>query len=174
MTAELTASPGGRLTPPHASEMRRVLGNFCTGVAVVTAHDGDRAIGFTCQSVTSVSLEPPYISFCPSASSTSWPLIRQAGALCVNILAEGQQEVCTRFASRSDDKFDGVSWRPGGNGAPVLDGTLACIEADVEMEHVAGDHTIVVARVTRLWAHRERNPLLFFRGGFGALGGDHD
>ncbi|MGP4055447.1 flavin reductase family protein [Mycobacterium sp. 4D054] len=174
MTVELTASHPGRAVPPHTSEMRRVLGHFCTGIAVITAHDGERAIGFTCQSVTSVSLEPPYISFCPSLSSTSWPLIRQVGAVCVNVLAADQQDVCARFASRSDEKFAGVGWRPGRNGAPALDGALARIEADVQAEHIAGDHSIVVAEVTGLWAHAERGPLLFFRGGYGRFGGAHD
>jgi flavin reductase (DIM6/NTAB) family NADH-FMN oxidoreductase RutF len=171
MTEEMTVSRGDGLITPAAPEMRRVLGHFCTGIAVISAHDGTHPIGFTCQSVTSVSLEPPYISFCPSNSSTSWPLIREAGTLCVNILAADQQDVCAQFATRGDDKFEGIDWRPGINGAPTLDGTLASIEAEVEFEHGAGDHSIVVARVTGLWAHAERAPLLFFRGGYGAFDG---
>jgi 3-hydroxy-9,10-secoandrosta-1,3,5(10)-triene-9,17-dione monooxygenase reductase component len=171
MTEEMTVSRGDGLITPAAPEMRRVLGHFCTGIAVISAHDGTQPIGFTCQSVTSVSLEPPYISFCPSNSSTSWPLIREAGTLCVNILAADQQDVCAQFATRGDDKFEGIDWRPGINGAPTLDGTLASIEAEVEFEHGAGDHSIVVARVTGLWAHAERAPLLFFRGGYGAFDG---
>lgn len=168
---ELTGSCGGGLITPVAPEMRRVLGHFCTGITVITAHDGTRPIGFTCQSVTSVSLEPPYISFCPSNSSTSWPLIRAVGGLCVNILATGQQDVCAQFATRGDDKFEGIGWRFGVNGAPTLDGTLASIEGEIEFEHMAGDHSIVVARVTGLWAHEERTPLLFYRGSYGAFGG---
>ncbi|MDF2581402.1 MAG: flavin reductase domain protein FMN-binding protein [Mycobacterium sp.] len=171
MTEEMTVSRGDGLITPAAPEMRRVLGHFCTGIAVISAHDGTQPIGFTCQSVTSVSLEPPYISFCPSNSSTSWPLIREAGTLCVNILAADQQDVCAQFATRGDDKFEGIDWRPGINGAPTLDGTLASIEAEVEFEHGAGDHSIVVARVTGLWAHAERAPLLFYRGGYGAFDG---
>jgi 3-hydroxy-9,10-secoandrosta-1,3,5(10)-triene-9,17-dione monooxygenase reductase component len=171
MTEEMTVSRGDGLITPAAPEMRRVLGHFCTGIAVISAHDGTHPIGFTCQSVTSVSLDPPYISFCPSNSSTSWPLIREAGTLCVNILAADQQDVCAQFATRGDDKFEGIDWRPGINGAPTLDGTLASIEAEVEFEHGAGDHSIVVARVTGLWAHAERAPLLFFRGGYGAFDG---
>lgn len=171
MTEEMTVSRGDGLITPAAPEMRRVLGHFCTGIAVISAHDGTRPIGFTCQSVTSVSLEPPYISFCPSNSSTSWPLIRAVGGLCVNILAADQQDVCAQFATRGDDKFEGIDWRPGVNGAPTLDGTLASIEAEVEFEHGAGDHSIVVTRVTGLWAHAERAPLLFYRGGYGAFDG---
>lgn len=167
----MTAQPGGGVITPAGPEMRRVLGHFCTGIAVITAHDGDRPIGFTCQSVTSVSLDPPYISFCPSSASTSWPSIRDVGSLCVNILAAEQRDVCVQFATRGDDKFAGVTWNPGVNGAPALHGTLASVEADVEFELPAGDHTIVVARVTGLWAHEERRPLLFYRGGYGAFQG---
>ncbi|MBO0676708.1 flavin reductase family protein [Mycolicibacterium sp. S2-37] len=149
--------------------MRRVLGHFCTGVAVVTGRDGGRPLGFTCQSVTSVSLDPPYISFCPSNDSRSWPLIRASGAVCVNVLAANQRDVCSTFARSGEDKFSAVEWRPARSGAPILGGALACIEADVEMEHEAGDHTIVIARVTALHAHTERRPLLFFRGVLGGF-----
>lgn len=169
MTEELTAGASNKLIGPAAPEMRRVLGHFCTGIAVITAHDGDNPIGFTCQSVTSVSLDPPYISFCPAGTSTSWPLIRDVGTVCVNILAAEQRDVCAQFATRREDKFTGIDWRSGANGAPTLDGTLASIEAEFEFEHTAGDHSIVVARVTGLWAHEERRPLLFYRGGYGAF-----
>ena len=173
MSDSSTEAQSGNLLTPLAPAMRRVLGHFCTGIAVITAHDGNRPLGFTCQSVTSVSLEPPYISFCPASLSTSWPLIRAVGTVCVNVLAAEQKDVCTQFATRTDDKFAGVDWRPGANGAPALDGALASIEADIEFEHPAGDHTIVVARVTGLRAHEERDPLLFYRGGYGDFDGSH-
>ncbi|ORA82535.1 monooxygenase [Mycolicibacter kumamotonensis] len=172
MPEQATGAHTGQLRTPLPPEMRRVLGHFCTGVAVITAHDGQRPLGFTCQSVTSVSLDPPYISFCPATTSTSWPRIRQVGTLCVNVLSERQQDVCAQFAARGADKFAGLGWLPGVNGAPALEGTLASIEAEVEFEHAAGDHTIVVARVTGLQAHEERRPLLFYRGGYGGFDGD--
>lgn len=151
---------------PTPRDMRAVLGHFCTGVAVITGHDGRDPLGFTCQSVTSVSLDPPYVSFCPALSSTSWPAIRTTGRLCINVLADHQEAVCAQFARRSDDKFGGIEWSPAGNGAPRIHGALATIEADVEFEHGAGDHTIVVVHVTALHAHGGR-PLLFYRGDFG-------
>lgn len=171
MPNKATGAQAGQLLTPLPPEMRRVLGHFCTGVAVITAHDGQRPLGFTCQSVTSVSLDPPYISFCPANTSSSWPLIRQVGTVCVNILSEQQGPLCAQFAVRGSDKFAGVSWLPGANGAPALEGVLASIEADVELEHAAGDHTIVVARVTGLQAHEKRGPLLFYRGGYGGFDG---
>ena len=141
---------------PDPASMRKVLGHFCTGVAVITGHDGDRPLGFACQSITSVSLQPPYVSFCPAASSSSWPPI--------------QRDVCARFAVSGGDKFAGVGWSFGSNGAPLLAGVIAAIEADIEFEHPAGDHSIVVAHVTGLRAYRgRRRPLLFYRGDYGGL-----
>ena len=157
------------LLTPDPATMRSVLGHFCTGVAVITGHDGRRPLGFACQSVTSVSLEPPYVSFCPAATSTSWPLIRRTGRLAVNVLAHDQRDLCAQFATSGGDKFRGISWVPGRNGAPILDGTVATIEAELEYEHGAGDHTIVVAHVTGLRAARDAKPLLFFRGGYSGL-----
>ncbi len=146
--------------------MRTVLGHFCTGIAVITGHDGQRPLGFTCQSITSVSLDPPYVSFCPSRGSSTWPLIRAGGRLCINILADHQEAVCAQFARSSADKFAGIDWSAAQNGAPRLHGTLATIEADLEYEYSAGDHTIVVAHVSALKAHGGQ-PLLFYRGDYG-------
>jgi flavin reductase (DIM6/NTAB) family NADH-FMN oxidoreductase RutF len=157
------------LLPPDPATMRHVLGHFCTGVAVITGHDRTGPLGFTCQSVTSVSLDPPYVSFCPASTSSSWPMIRRTGRLAVNILAHDQREICAQFATRGGAKFGGIGWVPGGNGSPLLDGALAAVEADLEYEHGAGDHTIVVAHVTGLRVHPDRAPLLFFRGAYGGV-----
>lgn len=170
MSTSQDAGLGARvISPPEPATMRAVLGHFCTGVAVIAGIDGDAPLGFACQSVTSVSLDPPYVSFCPAHTSTSWPMIRRGGRVCINVLAADQRSVCARFATSGGDKFADVGWTPGENGCPVLDGALASIEADVEFEHVAGDHAIVVTRVTGLHAHTDRQPLLFYRGGYGGI-----
>lgn len=160
-----------RKSEPPGTELRSILGRFCTGVTVITAHDGDRPHGFACQSFVSLSLDPPYVSFSPARSSTSWPRLRAARELCINVLAHDQGALCRGFAVSGADKFDGVEWSPGENGAPTLAGSLVHVEATVETEHDAGDHTIVIARVTRLEAPRDDLPLLFFRGEFGQLTG---
>jgi flavin reductase (DIM6/NTAB) family NADH-FMN oxidoreductase RutF len=168
MSLEYAATADATHPRPGPQDMRAVLGHFCTGIAVITGHDGQRPLGFTCQSVTSVSLDPPYVSFCPSRSSSTWPLIRATGRMCVNILASHQEAVCAQFARSSADKFAGIAWSPAANGAPRLHDTLATIEADLEYEHGAGDHTIVVAHVTSLQAHVGQ-PLLFYRGDYETL-----
>ncbi|QYC39586.1 Flavin-dependent monooxygenase, reductase subunit HsaB [Nonomuraea coxensis DSM 45129] len=150
---------------------RQVLGRFATGVVAITALDpGDgRPCGLAANSFTSVSLDPPLVAFCVAHTSTSWPRVRDANVLTVNVLAEHQQEVCARMASRGGDKFAGLEWTgsPGGN--PVLEGALAWLDCAVEAEHPAGDHTIVVARVLQLDTHADGGPLVFFQGGFGGF-----
>jgi 3-hydroxy-9,10-secoandrosta-1,3,5(10)-triene-9,17-dione monooxygenase reductase component len=157
------------LDAPDSVAMRSVLGHFCTGIAVITGHDGNRPVGFACQSVASVSLDPPLVSFCPARTSSSWPMIRSAGRLGINILADDQRDVCAQFAASGGDKFAGLAWEHGRTGAPLLHGVLASIEAEIAAEHDAGDHTIVIAHVTALRAHQERRPLLFYRGDYGGL-----
>ncbi|MCX5196715.1 flavin reductase family protein [Streptomyces sp. NBC_00249] len=152
------------------ADMKSVLSSFCTGVAVVTACGSDgRPVAMAVQSFSSVSLDPPLVCFCPARTSTSWPGIRAAGAFAVNILAADQEGLCRRFAVTGGDKFAGVPWRAGGNGAPLLDGVLATVECTLEDVLDGGDHAIVLGRVTALAAHREGAPLLYFRRTYGRL-----
>lgn len=150
------------------ARFRHVLGHYPTGVAVVAAiSPAGRPVALTVGSFTSVSLDPPLVGFAPGRDSTSWPLVRSAGSFCVNVLAEDQEDVCRIFARSGGDKFGSVDWHPGKAGAPVLENTLASIDCVLEFEHEAGDHTIVVARVTQLEIRRQVGPLLFFKGGYG-------
>jgi flavin reductase (DIM6/NTAB) family NADH-FMN oxidoreductase RutF len=145
------------------SALREAASTFGTGVAVVTAQGPDGPAGMAVQSFASLSLDPPYITFSPARTSRSWPLIRAAGRLAVNVLAADQCDLSRCFATSGGDKFAGIAWQPGHNGAPVLDGVLACFEADIEEELPGGDHTIVIGRVTRARSLRDADPLLYFR-----------
>jgi 3-hydroxy-9,10-secoandrosta-1,3,5(10)-triene-9,17-dione monooxygenase reductase component len=162
----------GSLTPElDPLEFRRVLGHFATGVVAITAIDPATRggpVGLAANSFTSVSLEPPLVAFCVAHTSASWPVVRTADRFCVNILAEGQDEICRALARTGADKFAGVDWAPSPSGAPVIPGVAGWIEASVETEHPAGDHVIVVARVHALGAE-DRLPLLFFRGMYGRI-----
>src|SRR4051794_18236067 len=151
-----------------SAHFRQVLGHFPTGVTVITAVGPEgRPGGLAVGSFFSVSLEPPLVGFCAGKSSSSWPGIRDAGAFCVNILAEDQEAVCRQFSSKVDDKFAGLGWTALANGAPKLSDVLAWIECDIEAVHDAGDHEICVGRVRELKVERENGPLLFYRGGYG-------
>ena len=85
----------------------------------------------------------------------------------MNILAEDQEEVCRRFASKGDDKFAGLGWAPAGSGSPLLDGVLAWIDCDIDSVTEAGDHFCVMGRVRDLAVVHDGAPLVFFRGGYG-------
>jgi flavin reductase (DIM6/NTAB) family NADH-FMN oxidoreductase RutF len=148
------------------ARFREVLGHFATGVTIVTALEEGLPVGFSCQSFSALSLDPPMVVLAPARASTSWPRIRAAGAFCVNILGEHQEAVCRAFAISGGDKFSGVGWRPGITGAPVIDGSLAVVECELGEIFEGGDHEIVTGSVVALEVG-EGGPLLFYRGGFG-------
>ncbi|WP_330231501.1 flavin reductase family protein [Nocardia sp. NBC_00508] len=159
------------LTTPvvEPGRFRHVLGHYCSGVTIIAAIAGDEPVGFACQSFQSVSLDPPLVSFAPSRTSTTWPRIRSAGKFTANILDVRQDDLCQAFSISGSDKFDGVSWRPGLTGSPVLDGVLAWVDCEIEREVDAGDHTIVFGRVLDLGASSDGAPLLFYKGKYGHL-----
>ncbi|MFW0793940.1 flavin reductase family protein [Gordonia sp. CPCC 205515] len=150
--------------------MRHVLGHFATGVVAIAGLDPVDATptGLAANSFTSVSLDPPLVAFCVANTSTSWPRVRAAGRYTVNILSADQEHVCRQLSARGAEKFRGLGWSPSPCGAPVLDDSLAWMEAELQGEHPAGDHTIVVSRLRHLHAS-DLAPLLFFRGAYGGV-----
>ena len=171
----MTSGSGGS-DPIDGQEFRRVLGNYPTGVTVVTAACPTGPEGMTIGSFTSVSLDPPLVSFCPSQDSDSWIRMRDVGSFCVNVLGDHQADVSTTFASKVEDRFDGLRTRVEATGAPVIEGCVAWIDCRVEAVHAAGDHDIVVGRVVALGAAEaagepESGPLIFHKGGYGRVSG---
>jgi 3-hydroxy-9,10-secoandrosta-1,3,5(10)-triene-9,17-dione monooxygenase reductase component len=147
---------------------RRILGHYPTGVCVVTSDGADGPpVGMAVGSFTSVSLSPPLVAFFPDKGSTSWPKIERTGRFCINILADDQEWLCRRFASRIEDKFEGVTHRVSGQGLPILDGVIAWIDCTLHAVHEAGDHYIVLGKVEALNTERPSRPLLFFQGLYG-------
>lgn len=159
----------GAVTPDL---MRKALGHFGSGVCVVTSIGDGEPLGFTCQTLTSLSLDPPLVLICPARSSASWPRIEQAGQFAINILGADQAHHGAHFGVSSADKFAGVSWRPSRvTGSPVLEGVLAVVDCSLEAVHEGGDHRIVVGRVADLEVFGG-DPLLYFRGAYGFLASD--
>ncbi|KQW47382.1 flavin reductase [Nocardioides sp. Root1257] len=156
---------------PEPAHFRQVLGQYPTGVVVVTALDAEgRPLGMTVGSFTSVSLDPPLVAFLPDQSSSSWRALRESGdRFCVNVLGAHQEDVCRAIAVRKTDKFDGIGWRTSPQGNPIIDGAVAYIDCTTEQIHGAGDHHIVVGRVQHLDLVGAEEPLLFFRGGYGSF-----
>jgi flavin reductase (DIM6/NTAB) family NADH-FMN oxidoreductase RutF len=137
----------------------------------VTGATPDGPAGLTCQSFSSLSLDPPLVLLSTARSSTTWPRIAATGRFAVNVLAADQQEVSGRFAASGTDKFAGQAWRPGALGNPLLDGALAHVECDIDAVHDGGDHVIVIGRVRALEAPGldEASPLVYYRSGYHAL-----
>ncbi|MFD3514415.1 flavin reductase family protein [Streptomyces sp. NPDC058657] len=149
---------------------REVLGRFCTGVTIISAVDEGQPVGFACQSFVSVSLDPPLVSFAVANTSTTGPRIERAGSFCATVLSADQAELCRGFGRSGGDKFAGVRWSPAAvTGSPRIGGGLAWVDCRIESVIPAGDHRIVLGRVTDLSvadAAEDSGPLLFYRGGF--------
>lgn len=154
----------GEAAQAAARRFRDVLGQYASGVTVVTTMQGDTPVGMTCQSFTSVSLDPPLVAFLPMKSSRAFAAIRLSRRFCVNFLAVEQTELSNRFASLAEDKFDGVSWHPTQSGMPRLDDTVGWVDCSVQDVHEAGDHYLVIGRVEDLGEGEASDPLLFHQG----------
>ena len=110
-------------------QLRQALGTFATGVTVVTTIDEDAAPrGFTANSFTSVSLDPPLILVCLAKAAATCSTFTNGQRFCVNVLAEDQQDICALFASPVRDRFDQVSWRTGKNGSPIINDVISWFE----------------------------------------------
>jgi 3-hydroxy-9,10-secoandrosta-1,3,5(10)-triene-9,17-dione monooxygenase reductase component len=154
---------------PDARSFREALGRFATGVALVTAAPDGEPAGLIVNSLTSVSLEPPLVSFCPSRSSLTWSRMRRTARFAVNVLGWQHERYAIRATPAGADRFAGLDWQLGRGGVPLLTDALAWLECEIAAEHPAGDHWIVVGRVADLRVSPVDEPLVFFAGGFGAV-----
>ena len=152
------------------NELRRVMGHFATGVTVITTlRKSGELHGLTANAFTSVSLIPPLVLVCVDKKAESYPCFEESKVFTVNILASDQEALSRRFAVSGGEKFQGVAYRSGANGAPILEGSLAYIECRVTNTIDGGDHTIYLGEVEQAET-REVKPLLFFRGGYREIG----
>jgi 3-hydroxy-9,10-secoandrosta-1,3,5(10)-triene-9,17-dione monooxygenase reductase component len=163
------AAPTPSPPAPDARAFRDAFGKFATGVAFVTAAPDGEPAGLIVNSLTSVSLEPPLVSFCPSRSSLTWSRMRRAGRFGVNVLARQHEPFVARATPAGADRFAGLDWQLGPGGAPLLTEALASLECEIVAEHPTGDHWIVVGRVDNLRIPPVGEPLVFFAGAFCAL-----
>ncbi|MGC5013434.1 flavin reductase family protein [Streptosporangium sp. DT93] len=150
--------------------MRDALGQFATGVAVITAVTGrgDR-LGVTVNSFTSVSLDPPLVLWCLSRRAPSAPAFAEAGRFAVNVLAADQEHLSRRFATPLPDKFAGVETRLTPAGVPVLAGTLAHFACRTVTTYEGGDHLIFVGEVEHFHGTPGGEPLVFHSGTYRAV-----
>ena len=149
---------------------RQVIGNFATGVAIVTCNGPDGPTGLTTNAVTSVSLEPLLLLVCFDNASRTLPAVREARRFCVNVLRAGQEELARVFASKrvAREKFEAAT-HIDAHGVPVLDGALAWLACDLTDLYPAGDHTIGIGEITHMDADPAGEPLIWFRGEYGTF-----
>jgi flavin reductase (DIM6/NTAB) family NADH-FMN oxidoreductase RutF len=151
-------------------EFRNALGNFATGITVVTTLcDQSKPIGVTINSFASVSLEPPLVLFSLKTDSPLCNFFLTQESFNIGILSEKQEDLSNLFAGRTENKFDQIDWATGQNGCPSLKGTLATLECKRVQAHIGGDHTIFVGEVTHIETENNGGPLLYYKGGYKTL-----
>lgn len=145
---------------------RQSLGEFATGVAVVTARGkGGELVGMTMSSFNSVSVDPPLVLFSVDRKALSLPAMQEAKGFAVNVLARQQENVSNQFARALANKWDQVKTSVGHAEAPLISGALAHFECEPYANYDGGDHVIFVVRVVRHTVHSDAPaPLIFFRG----------
>ncbi|MEU7008904.1 flavin reductase family protein [Streptomyces sp. NPDC046332] len=169
----MTVSPELRTlgAPRQASPdlLRSVFRRHAAGVAVITAQ-GDRPVGFTATSLSSVAADPPLLSFGVGTGSSSWPVLAEAEYVGVHILGEHQRELAGTFARSGADRFGHPTrWSEGPEGVPILDDVLAWLVCRVVARVPAGDHRLVIAQAVVGDPAGAGRPLLYHQGRFNAL-----
>ena len=149
--------------------LREAFGIFPSGVVAVAADVDGRLIGLAASSFTSVSLDPPLVSFSIANTSKTWPDLRRAEHLGVTILAAHHGQVCRQLAGPVEQRFDDVEVTVSQDGAVTLDDGLARFDCTIHREVEAGDHTIVLLELHAVEQADTSLPLVFHRSGFGQL-----
>jgi 4-hydroxyphenylacetate 3-hydroxylase, reductase component len=156
-------------------KLRDVLGTFATGVTIITTL-GPRGepVGFTANSFSSVSLDPPLVLFSLSKQAQSLPSFLSASVFAVNVLGEGQQALSDRFATSLIDKFEGIAHETWQLGAPILSDSLASFECEYRYIYDGGDHVVFVGEVKRMDRREAGRPLLYLTGRYRRLAPEDD
>ncbi|MCG2842158.1 flavin reductase family protein [Sandaracinobacter sp. RS1-74] len=152
---------------PDHRPLRDAFGCFATGVTIVTSFDRDgNPVGFTANSFTSVSLDPPMLLVCPGRNIRSLPAIRHSGLFGVSVLSAGQRGVADCFASRREDRFGEGEWVESESGLLLLEGACANFACTLVQDVDAGDHQVLIGRIDSFRSAENRHPLMFVRGGY--------
>ena len=159
-----------RAPPFDARRLRNALGRFSTGVTIISCVDATgRFVGFTANSFSSLSLDPPLVLWSLREPSPSLDAFVTAPRFAVNVLAESQVDLSRRFAAAAEDRFAEGAWALGEHGAPVLAGCVAVFECETVSQQIAGDHRLFIGRVLAC-AESALPPLVFQAGHYRLLG----
>lgn len=151
-------------------QFRNALGSFATGITVVTGSMPDGPLtGVTVSAFASLSLDPPLVLFCLGQQAQCRPAFAKGRPFAVNMLSELQKDLSIHFAAKNSDKFQGMRFTSGKNGAPLLPNCLAHLECQCTDVLDGGDHLIVIGLVTDLDYAQAGQPLLYYRGSYATL-----
>jgi flavin reductase (DIM6/NTAB) family NADH-FMN oxidoreductase RutF len=153
----------------NSREFRGALGQFPTGICVLTCNNAGENHWMTISSFNALSLDPPLVLFSIDRKAFSLPHWEQATGFAINILAENQREMSNRFARARSKKGEGVRFGTGIAGAPLLPGAVAVFECAPWAQHDGGDHVLFIAEVKRFTINEDRAPLVFSKGRYGSL-----
>lgn len=150
-----------------STSFRAALGQFVTGVTIVTTDSPDGPVAIVANSFASVSLDPPLVLWSPAKASRRFEHFAGSRRYAINVLSDAQQDICAAVA-QSKTAIKDVATTPSHCGMPLIDGALAIFECTLAATHDAGDHVIIVGEVTKAH-HRAGDPLVFMAGNFGGF-----
>jgi flavin reductase (DIM6/NTAB) family NADH-FMN oxidoreductase RutF len=153
---------------PDELVMRRTMGRFLTGVAVITTKSGEELHGMTINSLTSISLKPPILMISLNFGTRTGEALLESGKFAISILGAKQESIARRFAVRGGERFDGGEFDLTDNGIPVIKGALSQADCTVVSQYDIGDHQVFFGQVTRC-RDRDGEGLAFNAGKFGSF-----
>ena len=151
--------------------LREAFGHFPSGVIAIAAEVDGIKVGLAASTFVPVSLEPPLVSFCVQNTSETWPRLKGLPYLGISVLGESHDEAARTLAAKTGDRFAGLQTTSTETGAVFVEGTSMWLESSIEQLIPAGDHTIVILRVSGITVHAEVAPIVFHRSTFRRLGG---
>jgi flavin reductase (DIM6/NTAB) family NADH-FMN oxidoreductase RutF len=152
------------------TSLREAFGHFPSGVIAIAAEVDGTRVGLAASTFVPVSLEPPLVAFCVQNSSTTWPKLKDLPSLGISVLGEAHDTAARTLAAKTGDRFAGLQTESRDSGAVFIHGTSVWLESSIEQLVPAGDHTIVVLRVSNVFVNDEVAPIVFHRSAFRKLG----
>lgn len=167
MRSDPPVSVTPRVTPFNQRAYRDALGNFGTGVTIITATGSEGPVGMTVNSFASVSLDPALVLWSLAKSSGRFAPFAEAQNYAIHVLCADQQDLASAFA-RNGNAFHACDWVLNGHGVPQIEGAIARFDCTRNAAHDAGDHLIIIGQVEN-FVHRQSEPLIFAKGSFGGF-----
>lgn len=153
------------------TSLREAFGHFPSGVIAIAAEADGVRVGLAASTFVPVSLDPPLVSFCVQNTSTTWPKLKDLPFLGISVLGESHDSAAKTLAAKTGDRFAGLETKSSDRGAVFIHGTSVWLESAIEQLIPAGDHTIVILKVSEITVHADVAPIVFHRSTFRRLDG---